>query len=154
MFELPKNFFLVKGDAEGYSPLNAFDSALLKSGIGNTNLIKVTSIIPPGSKHIRPKKAYPGSLLPCAYSYKISDIPGEIISACVCVALPEEESAPGVIMEFSSTGRKDLAEEIVKKMAEEAMNIRGLKIKKMFVTSVQHRVRKIGCVFAGVVLWG
>ena len=33
MFQLkPKVFFLVAGDSEGYTPLNAFDNALLEAG--------------------------------------------------------------------------------------------------------------------------
>ena len=36
------------GRAEGGTPLNAFDNALLAAGIGNINLIKVSSILPPG----------------------------------------------------------------------------------------------------------
>ena len=35
------------GHAEGGTPLNAFDNALLAAGIGNINLVKVSSIIPP-----------------------------------------------------------------------------------------------------------
>ncbi len=56
-------------------------------------------------------------------------------------------------MEFSSTGRKDLAEKIVKEMAQEAMSKRKLKVRRIYVKSSQHRVKKIGCAFAGVVLW-
>ena len=35
------------GTAEGGTTLNAFDNALLVAGIGNVNLIKVSSIVPP-----------------------------------------------------------------------------------------------------------
>ncbi len=34
------------GSAEGTTPLNAFDNALLAAGIGNINLVKVSSILP------------------------------------------------------------------------------------------------------------
>ena len=33
------------GHAEGRTPLNAFDSALLAAGIGNVNLLKISSIV-------------------------------------------------------------------------------------------------------------
>src|SRR5262249_3760585 len=33
--------------AEGGTPLNAFDNALLAGGIGNVNLVKMSSIMPP-----------------------------------------------------------------------------------------------------------
>ena len=35
------------GHAEGGTALNAFDNALLAAGIGNINLIKISSILPP-----------------------------------------------------------------------------------------------------------
>ena len=38
------------GHAEGGTTLNAFDNALLAAGIGNINLIKVSSILPPRSR--------------------------------------------------------------------------------------------------------
>lgn len=150
---LAESFFLVSGSSEGYTRLNAFDGALLKSGIGNTNLIKVSSILPPACKPVNPVKVPPGSFVPCAYTYIASDVPGEIISACVCTAIPVKKKDPGLIMEFSSAGRKSLAEKIIKEMAHEGMRVRGQKIKKIIVKSAQHRVKKIGCAFAGVVLW-
>src|SRR5206468_7432297 len=36
------------GNAEGSTPLNAFDNALLAAGIGNINLVRISSILPPG----------------------------------------------------------------------------------------------------------
>jgi len=153
LFSVPKKFFLVSGKGEGFTPLNAFDNALLNSGIGNTNLIKVSSIIPPGSQLIKPLKVNPGALLPCAYTHITSDIPEEIISACVCVAIPQDVNQPGLIMEFSSAGKKTLAEKIVKEMAYQGMKKRKQKIKKIIVKSCEHKVKKLGCAFAGVVLW-
>ena len=45
---IPTSFFFCSGSAEAVSPLNAFDAALLAAGIGNTNLVKISSIVPPG----------------------------------------------------------------------------------------------------------
>ncbi|MFO7311775.1 MAG: pyruvoyl-dependent arginine decarboxylase, partial [Bacillota bacterium] len=39
MLPTPRKFTLVSGAAEGTTPLNAFDNALLASGIGNLNLL-------------------------------------------------------------------------------------------------------------------
>src|SRR5262249_17098555 len=38
------------GSAEGTTELNAFDNALLAAGIGNINLVKVSSILPPNTE--------------------------------------------------------------------------------------------------------
>jgi len=151
--QLATKFFLVSGNSEGYTRLNAFDGALLKSGIGNTNLLKASSILPPGCKQIKPVKITEGSFVPCAYTFISSEIPGEIVSASVCVAIPTKSSQPGLIMEFSSPGRKALAEKIIKEMAYEGMKMRGQKVKKLIIKSAQHKVKKIGGAFAGVVLW-
>lgn len=54
---------VASGTGKGYTKLAAFDAALLEAGVANYNLIKLSSIIPPGSK-IRlgsPIKVQPGS---------------------------------------------------------------------------------------------
>jgi len=43
----PTKFFMATGSSEGYTELNSFDGALLNAGIGNTNLVKMSSIVPP-----------------------------------------------------------------------------------------------------------
>jgi len=154
MFDrLPQTFFMVTGASEGYTPLNAFDGALLDAGIGNTNLIKMSSIIPPGARLIDPVSVPPGVFLPVAYGSMHSDVPGEIIAAGVAAAVPDDQSLPGVIMEYSSHGRKEDAESIARAMAKEAMARRG--IKKMSVHSVARdvKVQSIAAIFAAVVLW-
>ncbi len=154
MFQLEaRSFFLVAGDAEGYTPLNAFDNALLSAGIGNTNLIKISSILPPGASEIKPPKPSPGAFLPIAYASIVSDIPGEVISAAVAVGIPDDPKNPGVIMEYSARGSREVAEDIVRRMVEKAFEVRGFILKDVRSISVEHKVEKIGASFAGVVLW-
>ena len=151
--EIPKKYFFVAGSSEGYSRLNAFDAALIKAGVGNTNLVKVTSIIPPYAEEVEPIELPPGALVPTAYSVITSELEGEIISAAVAVAIPEDKSKPGIIMEYSSKGHKEDVERVVRKMAEEAMKIRGEEKIRIKSISVQHQVRRIGTAFAAVILW-
>ena len=56
------------GTAEGGTPLNAFDNALLAAGIGNVNLIKVSSIVPPEVDIVDLPPIKPGALVPTAYA--------------------------------------------------------------------------------------
>ncbi|MFQ6112445.1 MAG: pyruvoyl-dependent arginine decarboxylase, partial [Nitrospinota bacterium] len=98
LFKTPTKYFLTQGSSEGISPLNAFDGALISAGIGNTNLIKVSSILPPRCQQVPPLAIPQGALLPAAYAHITSDIPGETISAAVAIALPEDESKAGLIM--------------------------------------------------------
>jgi len=153
MCQMPSKFFLTAGSAEGYTPLNAFDGALLNAGIGNTNLIKMSSIIPPGCIEVNALELPYGAFVPVAYSSITSDLEGEVISAAVAAAIPEDNTKPGLIMEYSSRGRKEDIEKIVRKMAEKGMEMRNERIKEIKSISVQHTVKKTGTAFAAVVLW-
>jgi arginine decarboxylase len=146
-------YFLIAGHGEGVTPLNAFDNALLNAGIGNTNLVKLSSIIPPKSQKIDILSFPPGTIVPLAYSYKTSDMPGQIITSAVAVGVPEKEENPGLIMEYSTSGRKDVAEKIAVSMVEEGMKYRKWKLKSVYKISIEHTVERIGTSFAAVVLW-
>ena len=150
---MPTRYFLASGASDGYTPLNAFDGALLQAGIGNTNIVKMSSIVPPHCKLVAPIPLPPGALVPAAYAALTSDVPGEIISAGVAVALPEDENQNGLIMEYSAKGEQRKIEEIVRNMAVEGMKIRGWKIKDLKSIAIEHKIEKIGAVLAAVILW-
>jgi arginine decarboxylase len=154
IFKIPTQYFLVSGASDGYTRLNAFDGALLQAGIGNTNIIKMSSIVPPHCKLVAPIALPPGALVPAAYACITSDVPGEIISAGVAVALPEDENQNGLIMEYSAKGERHKIEEIVHNMAVEAMKLRGWEIKDLKSIAIEYKVKKIGAALAAVVLWG
>ncbi len=154
IFKIPTQYFLVSGASDGYTPLNAFDGALLQAGIGNTNIVKMSSIVPPHCKRITPIAPPPGSLVPAAYAAITSDIPGETISAGVAVALPEDENQNGLIMEYSAKGDRRKIDEILRNMAAEGMKLRGWKIKDLQTVVSEYQVKRIGATLAAVVLWG
>ncbi len=153
IIKTPTHYFLVSGASEGFTPLNAFDAALLGAGIGDTNLVKMSSIVPPRCELIAPVPLPAGSLVPTAYASITSDIPGEIIASAVAVALPENPRYPGLIMEYSGRGPKAEIEETVRQMAIEGMKLRGRVIKELNSVAVEHRVKKVGATLAAVVLW-
>jgi len=151
----PTKFFLVSGSSDGFSLLNAFDGALLASGVGDTNLVRMSSILPPGCTEIKPRPAAlpQGALVPVAYASLTSDAPGEIISAAVAIGIPEDPNLAGLIMEYSARAEENVVLEQVKKMAEKGMELRKRPIKEIMAISATYRVVDIGAVFAGVVLW-
>jgi arginine decarboxylase len=149
----PSQYFLVSGASDGFTPLNAFDGALLQAGIGNTNIIRMSSIVPPHCQRISPIPLPPGALVPAAYASITSDVPGEIISAGVAVALPEDENQNGLIMEYSAKGDQPKIEEMVRNMAVEGMKLRGWKIKDLKSIAIEYRIKRIGVALAAVVLW-
>jgi arginine decarboxylase len=102
MLPLPKKFFLTAAASEGETELTAFDRALLKARVGNTNLLRVSSILPPGCVY-DPELVIPeGSLLPIAYGSIVCEEPGTRIAAAVSVGIKKDSF--GVIMEFSGKG--------------------------------------------------
>lgn len=153
IIKTPTHYFLVSGNSEGFTLLNAFDGALLCAGIGDTNLVKMSSIVPPRCQLIHPVPLPPGALIPTAYASITSDVPGQVISSAVAVALPENPDYPGLIMEYSARGPKAEIEETVRQMAIEGMKLRGRVIKDLNSIAVEHRVKKVGATIAAVVLW-
>lgn len=133
--------------------LNAFDSALINAGVGNTNLVRMSSILPPRCERILPAKLPQGVIVPVAYSSIESAVSGEVIAAAVAVAHPEDENHCGLIMEYQDASPKERVEKKVRRMAEEGMNFRGHKIRKVESVSAEHAVRVTGAAFAAVVLW-
>jgi arginine decarboxylase len=83
--KLPQSFFLTRGSAEGYTPLNAFDGTLINASIVDLNVVKVSNLISPGSSEIQPRELPCDAIVPITYALITSDIPGEIISAAVAV---------------------------------------------------------------------
>ncbi len=155
MFNNPPNIYTIKcASAEGFSDLNAFDVALLKSGIGNTNLVKMSSILPPRcikkDRIILPL----GDLVPVAYAAITSSNKGEIITAAVAIAMPKDKSKNGLIMEYEDKNiTKEEAEKHVIDMAKWGMEYRGCEIERVESMAVSHVVKNHGAAFACVVLW-
>ena len=155
IIQTPTKFFLVSGSSEGFSLLNAFDGALLTSGVGDTNLVKMSSILPPGCKEIKPPPVPlpQGALVPVAYASLASDAPGEVISAAVAIGIPKDANRAGLIMEYSARAEERVVVEHVSRMVEKGMELRKRPIKTIMPISATYKVVAVGAVFAGVVLW-
>jgi arginine decarboxylase len=147
----PTKFLVTAGSAEGKSELTAFDNALLQAKVGNVNLLRVSSILPPGAQYTPGLEIPPGSLLPIAYGSIVSEVPGELISASIAVGI--SENTFGVIMEFSGKCSRDEAETAVVSMVKEAFASRNMVLMDIKVASTEHRVEEIGCAFAAAPLW-
>ncbi|MEW6275560.1 MAG: arginine decarboxylase, pyruvoyl-dependent [Bacillota bacterium] len=151
MLPTPRKYFLTAASAEGATPLTAFDQALLAGKIGNVNLIRVSSILPPGAQYC-PELAIPeGALVPVAYGYIISEIPGELISAAVGVGVGLNSF--GVIMEFAGRCGQMEARNRIQEMLQEAFAVRKIQLVDLKIASVEHKVEKIGCALAAVPMW-
>ncbi|MBU0552845.1 arginine decarboxylase, pyruvoyl-dependent [Myxococcota bacterium] len=144
---------MVAGDAEGPTPLNAFDHALLDAGVGDTNLVRLSSILPPGTQPMSARPLPGGAMVPIAYAEMTSSNPGEEISAAVALALPMDDTLPGLIMEHHAAAPLAEVEATVRQMAIAGMEHRGRAIKDVLVRGATHIVEEHGSAFAAVVLW-
>jgi arginine decarboxylase len=140
------------GNAEGSTPLNAFDNALLAAGIGNVNLVKVSSILPPAVDVVPLPRLRPGALVPTAYAAMTSEVPGEVVAAAVGWAVPDDPTRNGVIMEYHDKATRDEAERMIRHMLAEAFRVRGWRIQRMEVVAAEHRVERTGCALAAIAL--
>lgn len=148
-----ENFIIVVGSGRGKTYLNAFDAALYDAGISKYNLIKVSSILPPGAKEQEKIELPSGSLLPIAYGNIESSEEGTLITAGVSVAIPKSEDEHGVIMEYSGYLSEEEAKKLLIQMAEDAMVMRNIPIGEIKVKTISRKVHGIVSVFAGVALF-
>ncbi len=140
------------GNAEGSTSLNAFDNALLAAGIGNINLVKISSILPPAVDVVPLPRIKPGAVVPTAYAAMTSEVPGEVIAAAVGWAVPDDPALNGIIMEFHDKATRQEAERMIVHMLQEAFRARGWRIREMKVAAAEHQVERTGCALAAVTL--
>ncbi len=152
MLPIPTRFNLVAGSSEGSTLLTAFDGALLNAGAGNLNLLRVSSVLPPKAVYDENLFIPPGNLVPTAYGAVDSDKAGTIVTAAVGVGIPDDGSF-GMIMEVAGKFSKSIAEKQIKEMLVESFEMRNKILADIKVKAVEHKVEKIGCAFAGVLLW-
>ncbi len=151
MLPTPKKFKVIAGISEGNHTLTAFDGALLNAGIGNVNLLRVSSILPPSAEQDQGLEIPPGSLVPIAYGSITCTEPDTLIAAAVGIGFSADTF--GVIMEFAGRCSKQEAEARIESMLKEAFELRGMNLNKIIVKGVEHRVVKIGAAFAAVPMW-
>lgn len=152
---IPHYYRLVKGVGKAETPLLAFDAALRVAGVGDYNLVKVSSILPANSVEKDKVDLQVGALLPIVYSY-YTKLGGEApIVAAVALGIPEDRDKVGVIMEISGEMDEHIACDRVRRMVIEAMQVRGNKAFDIKVVSsvIVPDKTLYTCVFAGVALW-
>ena len=155
MVKTPNIYSLVCGAAEGRTRLNAFDKALLQAGVGDTNLMRMSSILPPAAEEVPVSSIqFPkGGLIPVAFATIDGNTPGRLISAAIAVGIPEDDRKPGVIMEFEDHANLNTVEDIVRQMVVDGFEYRNRKLKEIKSFGIEHKIETCGAVFAAAVLW-
>lgn len=126
MIELvPKELFLTKGVGKHREKLTSFELALRAAGIAACNLVRVSSIFPPGckilSKAAGARKLKPGQVTFVVMSETATREAHRLIAATVGVAIPRDRKLFGYLSEHHSFGENeetagDYAEELAAEM--------------------------------------
>lgn len=132
---ITKCFFTAGLGRDKYA-ISSFDSALLDADIGNYNLVRVSSILPPVCKKSSHVDVPYGALLHTAYA-TMTIAGSEMIAAAVAAAVPINNNECGVIMEYADRINKINAIKIAEDLAREAMAKRNRKIKEIISIGVE-----------------
>ncbi len=140
---------IVSGKSEGPTKLNAFDNALADAGIGDVNLIKVSSMLAGNAEINELPKLKAGAMVNCVLSEITSNNPGDNITAVIAVAIGEEL---GCVVETTGINKTsdDLIDE-AKMMVEYMMDKRKVEIKDLIIKSSTTTVKETASVVASVI---
>jgi arginine decarboxylase len=129
--------------------LNAFDNALIIAGIGDQNIVHVSSMLDAKTEIIDLPTFKPGQIIHCVLSSVCSDNPGDKLFASVCVAIGEKL---GCAVEKSGINL-DIDESLkeLDEMVSYMMKVRGVEIKHKQFEYSEHIVENIGSALASVV---
>jgi len=149
---IPRKYFVVSGKGlSEVSMLNAYDRALLDAGIGNYNLVPVSSIIPPGAEEIEPIKLPPGSIVFVVIA-KAEGREGTVSAGMAWYSGESEEC--GFVVE--AHGNTDIGEigRRLKSMIEEMGKARGINVEavKMRIETLDIPKGLYGCVIVALVM--
>lgn len=150
----PQKYKIVSGIGKSIYPLSAFDDALIDAGIGDYNIVKVSSILPAKCVSSQTIDMPKGSILYAAYSSIIlkNDEHGK---AAVAIAIPESKNENGVIFECSSFEETDEPKDKMLRMCEVAMKKRKKEISKFeySIKEAKGENKAYTVALAAVVMW-
>ena len=130
-FMMPRKFFVTSGKAASkVSDLNAFDMALRDAGIGEQNLVSVSSIIPASCHQVDRRPLPMGAITHCVLAQQRGN-EGETISAGISYAMRADGLGGYVAEGHMHGGKKALREVLLWKM-EEMAKLRGVELRDIF----------------------
>jgi arginine decarboxylase len=109
---VPKKVFFTKGAGKHKHELQSFELALRNAGIEKSNLVSVSSIVPPNCIIISREKGIqclkPGEITYVVISRNKTNEPNRLIASAVGVAMPKNRENYGYISEHHSYGETAL----------------------------------------------
>lgn len=108
---VPSKMFLTKGVGKHREKLRSFEAALRKAGIEKYNLVRVSSILPPGCRIISREKALallnPGEIIFCVICDNSTNERNRLMAASIGIAVPTEKEQYGYLSEHHAFGQSD-----------------------------------------------
>lgn len=118
LVDVPTRYFVTSGSAtSAVSDLNAFDQALLQAGIGEQNLVPVSSVLPEGIEEVDPESMPRGAITHCVLAQE-RGTEGETISAGIAYAFRQDGDGGYVAEGHGHMGGKALREILEWKLNE------------------------------------
>ena len=105
---VPKQMFFTKGVGKHRNNLQSFEEALRDAGIAGCNLVRVSSIYPPGCKIVSGNhglsRILPGQIVFCVLAESRTNEPNRLACAGIGLALPADAGLHGYISEHHGFG--------------------------------------------------
>ena len=149
---VPSKFFITHSSAVSpTSDLNAFDKALINAGIGEQNLVSVSSVIPIGAEKIEPCEMPMGAVTHCVLA-QMRGTEGEMISAGIAYGF-RKDGKGGYVAEGHLHGSKESLKKDLQWKMDEMARLRGIEFETIgFVIEEQEiPVDNYGCCVAALV---
>jgi arginine decarboxylase len=123
---IAKKLFLTKGVGKHRERLSSFELALRSAGIAACNIVRVSSIMPPGAKLISRSEGLkylkPGQVIFTVLSENSTREPHRLIAAGIGIAIPSDKSMYGYLSEHHSFGEtEEVAGEYCEELAAEML---------------------------------
>ena len=124
--------FLTKGVGKHREKLASFEMALRHAGLATFNLVRVSSILPPGasiiSREAALKNLTPGQILFAVISENATKEPHRLVAASIGIAKPKNPLNYGYLSEHSSYGERggvagDYAEDLAAQMLATTLGV-------------------------------
>ena len=122
---VPSRIFLTKGVGRHREKLQSFEMALRHARIANFNLVRVSSIFPPGcriiSRSLGVTNLRPGQIVYCVLSDNATNEPNRLVAASIGLSTPKSPDSHGYLSEHHSYGQNerqagDYAEDLAAEM--------------------------------------
>jgi len=124
--------FLTKGSGKHKERLASFEMALRDAGLATFNLVRVSSILPPGARMISRRAGLgnlsPGQIVFTVMSDNATNEPHRLIATSVGIAKPRDTERYGYLSEHHSFGQReqvagDYAEDLAAEMLATTLGV-------------------------------